>query len=200
MELASPSSEEPVTQIEADVPIEPIPLQADATHLDLDLHVYKRPLAVTPFGTPEVVPDWQETHAMRAFVGDPCLGKWIRTDLGVRTFQGLGKNGRSCERTSGSSCHSRFDTPELFWKTYLVILIFRCLCTRKCLPDCGPTTCHTWDIQTTFVYRLFPRFSGPDVLPPVVLPSRLRSGGGGGVPPPFQNLLTPQSLSAVLWE
>ena len=86
MELASPSSEEPVTQIEADVPIEPIPLQADATHLDLDLHVYERPLAVTPFGTPEVVPDWQDTHAMRAFIGDPCLGKWIRTDLGVRTF------------------------------------------------------------------------------------------------------------------
>ena len=53
MEFASPSSEEPVTQIEADVPIEPLALQADATTLDLDLHVYERPLAVTPFGTPE---------------------------------------------------------------------------------------------------------------------------------------------------
>ena len=49
MELASPSLEEPVTQIEADVPIEPLSLQADATNLDLDLHVYERPLAVTPF-------------------------------------------------------------------------------------------------------------------------------------------------------
>ena len=48
MELASPSSEEPVTQIEADVPVEPIALQADASHLDLDLQVYERPLAVTP--------------------------------------------------------------------------------------------------------------------------------------------------------
>ena len=28
---------------------------------------------------------------MRAFVGDPCLGKWIRTDLSVRTFQALAK-------------------------------------------------------------------------------------------------------------
>ena len=35
MELASPSIEEPVTQIEADVPIEPLALQADATNLDL---------------------------------------------------------------------------------------------------------------------------------------------------------------------
>ena len=31
MELASPSSEEPVTQIEAGVPVEPLALQADAT-------------------------------------------------------------------------------------------------------------------------------------------------------------------------
>ena len=63
MELASPSSEEPVTQIEADVPIEPLALQADATHLDLDLQVYERPLAVTPFGTPEIVPDWHSCDA-----------------------------------------------------------------------------------------------------------------------------------------
>ena len=67
MELASPSSEEPVTQIEADVPIEPLASQADATNLDLDLQVYERPLAVTPFGAPEAVPDWQDTHAMHAF-------------------------------------------------------------------------------------------------------------------------------------
>ena len=59
MELASPSQEKPVTQIEADVPIEPLALQADATNLDLELHVYERPLAVTPFGAPEDVPDWQ---------------------------------------------------------------------------------------------------------------------------------------------
>ena len=50
MELASPFPDEPVTQIEADVPIEPLALQTDATNLDLDLHVYERPLAVTPFG------------------------------------------------------------------------------------------------------------------------------------------------------
>ena len=64
MELASPSSEEPVTQIEADVPIESLALQADATNVDLDLQVYERPLAVTPFGVPEDVPNWQDTHVM----------------------------------------------------------------------------------------------------------------------------------------
>ena len=65
MELASPSSEEPVT------PIEPLDLQADATHLDLDLQVYERPLAVTPFGTPEVVPDWQDTPCDARFLWRP---------------------------------------------------------------------------------------------------------------------------------
>ena len=64
MELASPSPDDPVTQIEADVPIEPLALQAEASDLDLELHSYERPLAVSPFGTPEFVPDWQDTHAM----------------------------------------------------------------------------------------------------------------------------------------
>ena len=60
MELATPSTEEPVTQIAGDVPVEPLPLQADATQLEMDLQAYERPLAVTPFGTPELVPDWQD--------------------------------------------------------------------------------------------------------------------------------------------
>ena len=61
MELASPSTAEPVTQIEADIPIEPLALHADAQDFALELHSYERPLAVSPFGTPEVVPDWQDT-------------------------------------------------------------------------------------------------------------------------------------------
>ena len=177
MELASPSAEEPVTQIEADVPIEPLPMQADATHLDLDLHVYESPLAVTPFGTPEDVPDWHDTHAMRAFIGDPCLGKWIRTDLGVRTFQGLGKNGPAREqvvRRVTQDLHTRTVLEDLHCDSCLQVPLH-----RKCLPACGPTTCHTRDIQTTFVYRLFPRFRGLAVLPSVVaFPFSL--GGGGG--------------------
>ena len=63
MELASPTSDDPVTQIEADVPIEPLALQAETPNLDHDMHSYERPLAVSPFGPPEAVPDWQETHA-----------------------------------------------------------------------------------------------------------------------------------------
>ena len=34
MELASPSPDEPITQIEADVPVEPLALHADAADLD----------------------------------------------------------------------------------------------------------------------------------------------------------------------
>ena len=155
-------------------------------------------MAVTPFGTPEVVPDWQDTHAMRAFIGDPCLGKWVRTDLGVRTFQGLGKNGPAREqvvRRVTRDLHTRTVLEDLPCDSHLQVPL-----RRKCLPACGPTTCHTRDTQTTFVYRLFPRFSGPDVFPPVLLPSRFPfGGGGGGVPPPFQNLKTPQSQSAVPW-
>ena len=59
MELATPHADEPVTQIEADVPIEPLALQTEAADLELALHSYERPLAVSPFGTPEAVPDSQ---------------------------------------------------------------------------------------------------------------------------------------------
>ena len=57
MELASPHPEEPVTQIESDVPIAPISLQAECVDLELDLHSHERPLAASPFGTPEHVPE-----------------------------------------------------------------------------------------------------------------------------------------------
>ena len=40
MELASPYPDKPVTQVEADVPIEPIPLQAECADLELELHSY----------------------------------------------------------------------------------------------------------------------------------------------------------------
>ena len=50
MELATPSAEEPLTQVAGDVPVEPLPVQADATQLEMELQTYERPLAVTPFG------------------------------------------------------------------------------------------------------------------------------------------------------
>ena len=49
---------------------------------------------------------------------------------------------------------------------------------RKCLPDCGPTTSHTRDIETTFVHRLLPRLCGPTVPCVDPPPSRLPSGAG----------------------
>ena len=177
MELASPSTKEPVTQIEADVPIEPLALQADATNLDLDLQVYERPLAVTLFGAPEVVPNWQDTHAMHAFLGDRCLGQWVRTDLGVRTFQALGRNGPTGEqvvRRITKDLHTRRVLEDLLCDSHLQVPLH-----RRCLPECGPAMSHTRDIQTTFVYRLFPRFRGPDVLPLGLWSSRFPSGGGG---------------------
>ena len=51
------------------------------------------------FGTPEPVPDWQDTHAVSLIMPlRSQIGKWIRTDLGVRAFQGLGKNSPSREQ------------------------------------------------------------------------------------------------------
>ena len=188
MELASPSPEEPVTQIEAGLPIEPLALLADATNLDLDLHAYERPLAVAPFGTPEVVPDWQDTHAMHALTHHSSFGKWIRTDLGVRTFQGLGKNSPTREqvvRRVTRDLHTKHILEDLTCDSHLQVPLH-----RKCLPACGPTSCHTRDIETTFVYRLLPRLSDssvPHVDPP---PSRLSFGGGGGGSASFSKIDT----------
>ena len=86
MELASPHPDEPVTQIEADVPIAPISLQAECVDLGLDLHS-----------------DW-DTHAIALSTRPQSqLGKWIRTDLAVRTFQGLSKNSPSREQVARRS-------------------------------------------------------------------------------------------------
>ena len=89
MELASPFPEEHITQIDAEVPLEPLSLQADNTDLELDLHSYERPLAVSPCGTIEHVPDWNDTHEM-------SLEARSHAQLG--TFQGLGRNSPSQEQ------------------------------------------------------------------------------------------------------
>ena len=93
--MTSPSPEEPATQIEADVPVEPLALQADATNLDLELHAYERPLGGAQLAR-------YACHAYRHM----CFSswKWICTDLGLPTFQGFGK---PSEGTSGSSHYSR---------------------------------------------------------------------------------------------
>ena len=178
MELATPSNEEPVTQIAADVPLEPLPLHAEATNLELELQSYERPLAVSPFGTPDHVPDWHDTHAMHvSALNKPRLGRWIRTDLGVRAFQGLGRNSPTREqvvRRITRDLHTHQLIESLPCDSFLKVPLH-----QRCLPHCGYNTSVARDIETTFVYRLQPRVGGP---PPSVQdcdPSLLPSGGGG---------------------
>ena len=179
MELATPSTEEPVTQIAGDVPVEPLPLQADATQMELELQAYERPLAVTPFGTPEPVPDWHDSHAMRAYVPPSSLGHWIRTDLGVRAFQGLGKNAPrrgQVVRCLTKDAHTQQILESLPCEVHLQVPSH-----RRCLPGCGPHTCATRAIQTTFVYRLLPLSFTPAVVPKELSPAPFHSGGGGSL-------------------
>ena len=176
MELATPTAEEPITQVAGDVPLEPLPVHADATRLEVDLQAYERPLAVTPFGASEHMPDWQDTHAMRVCVPSSSLGHWVRTDLGVRTFQGLGRNAPKREQVVRRLTRDESLPCELHLQVPL---------HRRCLPGCGPHTCATRDIQTTFVYRQSP-FSPVSQLPSEELsPAPLPSGGGGGFLVPF---------------
>ena len=86
MELATPSTEEPVTQIAADVPIEPLALHAEAKDLELELHSCERPLAVSPFGTPQLVPDWQDTVTVQEFPARTMDSHWF----GCSHLSGLG--------------------------------------------------------------------------------------------------------------
>ena len=61
----------------------------------LALHRYERPLAASPFVHKKRSLIESDTRAM-SFIIKPLqahLGTWIRNDLGVRTFQGLGRSG-----------------------------------------------------------------------------------------------------------
>ena len=189
-ELASPYPDEPVTQIEADVPIEPIALQAEVADLELALRSYERPLAVSLFGTPEHV---QDTHAMSPHMRPQSqLGKWIRTDLGVRTFQGLGKNSPSREqvvRRVTRDLHTHRLTESLDCEIRPSVPLH-----RRCLPCCGYSTPVTRDIETCFLYRLQPRVACPPVEPPLCRAPLLPSGGG--VSPSFSKIGT--SVRSVL--
>ena len=104
------------------------------------------------------------------------MNKRIRADLGVRTFQGLGKNSPAREqvvRHLTRDVHTKQILESLPCESHLQVPLH-----RKCLPDCGPTTSHTHDIETTFVYRFLPRLCGPTVPCVDPPPSRLPSGGG----------------------
>ena len=194
MELATPSDEEPVTQIAHDVPVELLPVHADATNVDLELHTYERPLAVTPFGAQEHVPDWQDSHAMSAYVPSSQLGRWVRTDLGVRTFQGLGKNAplrTQVVRRLTQDAHTNQILESLPCDPHLQVSLH-----RRCLPGCSPQSSATRDIKTTFVYRLQPPWQIPRSSSRELTPAPFPSGGGGSLSL-SPNLSSP-SLSLLL--
>ena len=175
MELATPSSEEPVTQIAGDVPVEPLPVQADATHLEMDIQAYERPLAVTPFGTPEIVPDWQDSHAMSLpHVLD--IGFALTWDR-VRTFQGLGKNGPKREqvvRRLTRDAHTRQILESLPCELHLQVPLH-----RRCLPGCGPDTVLPVTFRLLLSTVSCPRFCLRSLLlVGCLLPLFLRGGGG----------------------
>ena len=48
MDLAHPAPDEPVSQIDADVPLEPIPVEGEVAEMVFVFHPYERPLAASP--------------------------------------------------------------------------------------------------------------------------------------------------------
>ena len=178
--LPSPSQDEPVTQTEADVPIEPLALQADATNLDLELQVYERPLAVT-LSVPlklfligrkltQCMHVWETVVSANGFV---LIWEFAR--FRVLAEMALQENKWFAVSLIKDLHHTRHVLEDLLCDSHPQVPLH-----RRCLPDCGPTMSHSRDIQTMFVYRLFPRFHGPDVLPLGLRPSRFPSRGGGG--------------------
>ena len=160
----------------------------------MEMHTYEQPLAVTPFGAQEHVPDWHESHAMSVYVPPSQLGRWIRTDLGVRTFQGLGKNAplrAQVVRRLTKDVHTHQILESLPCDPHLHVPLH-----RRCLPGCGPQSCATRDIQTTFVYRLHPSVLTPYVATRELSPAPFPSGGGGGLS--LSSSLSPPSLSLLL--
>ena len=160
----------------------------------MELQAYERPLAATPFGSPDLVPDWQDSHAMRAYVPPSSLGQWVRTDLGVRTFQGLGKNAPKREqavRRLTRDVHTSQILESLPCEIHLQVPLH-----RRCLPGCGPHTCATRHIQTTFVYRLQPLSFTPHANIEELSPAPFPSGGGGSLS--LSPSLSTPSLSLLL--
>ena len=124
---------------------------------------------------------WAEWRLVATHASAPQntrLGKWICADLGVRTFQGLGKNSPAKEqvvRCITRDLHTRRLIESLACESHLQVPLH-----RKCHPDCSYANSNTRDIETTFVYRPLSGLVGfsPSLVdyPPSLLPS----GGGGG--------------------
>ena len=108
------------------------------------------------------------------------LGKWIRNDLGVRTFQGLGRNSPSREQVV------RRITRDLH--THLLIealggceLSSKATLHHRCLLGCGYNTSAARELETCFMYRIHPLGVSHSHVYPGSRASLLPAGGG---PPP----------------
>ena len=102
----------------------------------LALHLYERPLAASPFGTAEHVPDWEDTRAMSSRVRpESLIVARVRSDLGVRTFFGC------CQRTTARK------TPAISTR--------KCSCQKLAnpCPTLKPDFCHSalmWYLSPCF--------------------------------------------------
>ena len=79
------------------------------------------------------------------------IDAWVRNNLGVHTFQGLGRNGPSWNQVvrriiRDLHAHSLIETLDCDGHPKLVL-------NRRCLPGCGHDTSATRDIETAFLYR-----------------------------------------------
>ena len=112
------------------------------------------------------------------------LGRGVRTDLGVRTFQGLGKNSPTREqvvRRTTRDLHTHRLIESLACESCLEVPLH-----RRCLPDCIYANSVTRDIETTLCTVFNQDLLGPHRRLWITL--HLFFLGGGGVPPPFQKL------------
>ena len=132
----------------------------------------------------------------------PCLcmsphKTWVTGSvriLGVRTFQGLGKHAplrAQVVRRLTKDAHTHQILESLPCDLHLHVPLH-----RRCLPACGPQSCATRDIQTTFVYLLHPSSLMPRVTTQELSPSPFPSGGGGGLP--LSSSLPSSSVSLLL--
>ena len=170
MELASPSSEEPVTQIEADVPIEPIPLQADAT-------------SQTGKTLMRRIFPWRPLSRQVDPYGSRC----------AHFFRVSAKNGPAREqvvRRVTRDLHTRHVLEDLLCDSHLQVPLH----VNVFLPVVLPRAIHGIHRPLLCIACFLGLMDLMSFLQICVLPVFL---GGGGGSASFQNLMTPQS--AALW-
>ena len=130
-----------MTQVNADVPLEPVPVEGEVAETRVALYPWERLMAASPSGMPEELQDERRTHAVTSIVTPPKAhsGTWIRNALGVQTFQGLSRNGPSWPqviRRVTRDFQSRQILESLDWDNLPKLVLH-----KSCLPGCS-WDCH----------------------------------------------------------